>query len=70
MIDNCSRVECVNCAHLFLPQEFLQHLTGKSIDGCMEGQEFTMCLEDDVSAIDGPHGRSPSEMTRLGRPHS
>ena len=32
MVDNATRLECAKCLELFIPTEFLEHVT--SIDGC------------------------------------
>jgi hypothetical protein len=59
IVDRTTRMECAKCYQFFAPTDFYEHVTGKSIDACCDApDDFTMCLEDEVSAIDG--GRSPS----------
>ena len=70
IVDRTTRMECARCYNFFAPTDFYEHVTGKTLDGCYADQEdFTMCLEDEVSAIDG--GRSPSiETNSRLRAHS
>ena len=44
---------------MYSPVNFQEHVLGKQNDGCYNGQrfdddEFTMCLDDEMSSIAGP----------------
>lgn len=52
MVDSSSRMECNKCEAMFIPTVFYEHISGKDIcSGFSEDSEFTMCLDDEVSAI-------------------
>lgn len=52
MVDSSSRMECNKCEAMFVPTVFYEHISGKDIcSGFSDDSEFTMCLDDEVSAI-------------------
>lgn len=54
MVDAAAALECNKCAQMFKPTDFFEHVTGKNIDStCRDDDDFTMCLDDDLSTI-GP----------------